>query len=262
MLPPIRGQSGSVPLDERPASFKKPAPNPSMASSKKAPATAKSKSNPPKKAAAVKPWHVVKQSSIHSRGVFAARDIPKGTEVLEYLGEKISKKESKRRADDRLARAKETGEAAVYIFDLNAKWDLDGSSVEPNDARFINHSCDPNCEAYQDEEDRIFITAERDIKKGQELTYNYGFDLEHWDDHPCLCGSETCVGFIVDKKHWRKLLKVIEKRAHAVRKLNGSGHRGANGDGKSAPVAKKTTKAPAKKTLKPAVKKKKSAAKL
>lgn len=220
-----------------------------MASTKKAPASAKSKSKSAKKTAVPKSWHAVKQSSIHSRGVFAARDIPKGTEVLEYLGEKITKKESKRRADERLARARETGEAAVYIFDLNEKWDLDGSSVEPNDARYINHSCDPNCEAYQDEEDRIFITAERDIRKGEELTYNYGFDLEHWDDHPCLCGSDGCVGFIVDKKHWRKLLKVIEKRAHAVRKANGA-------NGKAEPAAKKKT---AGKASKPAVKKKKTA---
>lgn len=183
-----------------------------MASSK-----SKKPASLPVKTSTVKPWHVVQSSSIHSRGVFAARDIPKGTEFLEYYGEKISKEESLRRSNERLARAKETGEAAVYIFDLNEDWDLDGSGIEPNDARFINHSCEPNCEAYQDEEDRIFITAERDIKKGEELTYNYGFDLEHWDDHPCLCGSENCVGFIVDRQYWPGLLKVIQRRANAIR---------------------------------------------
>ncbi len=181
-------------------------------------ASTKSKKSPsPAKRSTNKPWHIVKESSIHSRGVFAARDIPKGTEFLEYHGEKISKKESLRRSNERLARSKQTGEAAVYIFDLNEDWDLDGSSIEPNDARFINHSCNPNCEAYQDEEDRIFITAERDIKKGEELTYNYGFDLEHWDEHPCRCGSENCVGFIVDRKYWPGLLKAIQRRANAIR---------------------------------------------
>jgi len=181
-------------------------------------ASSKSKKTPsPASRSSKKPWHVVQSSSIHSRGVFAARDIPKGTEFLEYYGEKISKEESLRRSNERLARSKKTGEAAVYIFDLNEDWDLDGSSIEPNDARFINHSCSPNCEAYQDEEDRIFITAERDIKKGEELTYNYGFDLEHWDEHPCLCGSENCVGFIVDRQYWPGLLKVIQRRANAIR---------------------------------------------
>jgi uncharacterized protein len=193
-----------------------------MASSK----TKKALSTPAR--APRRPWHIVQTSSIHSRGVFALRDIPQGTEVLEYYGEKISKKESLRRSNDRLARAKKTGEAAVYIFDLNEEWDLDGSLIEPNDARFINHSCEPNCEAYQDEEDRIYITAERDIKKGEELTYNYGFDLEHWDDHPCLCGSANCVGFIVDKKHWVDLLKVIQRRANAIR-LGKSRVNGKNG---------------------------------
>ena len=162
------------------------------------------------------PWHIVKTSSIHNRGVFAARDIPKGTKILEYYGELITKKESQRRSDERLARAKVTGEAAVYIFDINSRYDLDGSSVEPNDGRYINHSCAPNCDAYQDGR-RIFIHAERDIKKGEELLYNYGFDLDHWADHPCLCGSENCVGFIVDKKHWPKLLKILTKRAEQVR---------------------------------------------
>lgn len=211
-----------------------------MASSK-----SKKSASPSEQKSTARPWHLVQSSSIHSRGVFAARDIPQGTEFLEYYGEKISKEESLRRSNDRLARSKETGEAAVYIFDLNEEWDLDGSGIEPNDARYINHSCNPNCEAYQDEEDRIFITAERDIKKGEELTYNYGFDLEHWDEHPCLCGSENCVGFIVDKKYWPGLLKVIQRRANAIR----LGKAGKNKKSKDKPAEKKSAQAepPAKK---------------
>lgn len=183
-------------------------------------ATPKPKSNSKKP---VDPWHVVSGSSIHNRGIFAAKDIPKGTRVLEYYGEKITKKESLRRAQERMARAKETGEAAVYIFDLNSRYDLDGSSVENNDAMFINHACEPNCEAVQ-EGNRIFIETLKSVKKGDELLYNYGFDLDHWDEHECRCGSPNCVGFIVDRKYWRKLLKIIEARAAKVRegKRNGS----------------------------------------
>lgn len=155
------------------------------------------------------PWHIVRRSSIHSRGIFARRDIPKETRILEYTGEKVTKAESLRRANARYERSKKTGCAAVYIFDINKKYDIDGG-VGGNVARLINHSCSPNCEAYIIR-GRVWIYSLRDIKSGEELTYNYGFDLEHWADHPCRCGNDNCVGFIVDKKHWRKLRSIIEK---------------------------------------------------
>jgi SET domain-containing protein len=177
--------------------------------------------------------------------VFAARDIPKDTVILEYFGIKITKAESQRRAEERLARAKETGEAAVYIFDLNSRYDLDGSDIEPNDARFINHSCAPNCEAYQDG-NRIFIHAETDIKKGEELVYNYGFNLDNWAEHPCLCGAKNCVGFIVGKEFWPKLLKIMQKRADTVRAARKKLAK------KDKPAAKKSTKKPAKRSGKSA----------
>jgi uncharacterized protein len=181
-----------------------------------------------KKPIVEKPWHVVKSSSIHSHGVFAARDIPFETYIIEYLGERITKEESERRAQARLRQSKKTGEAAVYIFTLNDEWDLDGS-MPGNTARLINHSCDPNCEAWQDEEDRLWIAAIRPIKKNEELTFNYGFDLENWAEHPCRCGSEKCVHYIVDQQYWPELAKLIAKR-----------------DAKAAKAAAK--KAPAKKT--------------
>jgi uncharacterized protein len=182
-----------------------------------------SKKTSPKVSPAPTPLHVVKGSAIHHRGIFALRDIPKGTRILEYFGERITKKESLRRSQERIDRSKKTGEAAVYIFELNSRYDLDGSSVENNDAMFINHSCKPNCEAFQDGM-RIFIEALNDIKEGDELLYNYGFDLDHWEDHECRCGSENCVGFIVDEKYWPKLLKILQKRADTVRasKQNGT----------------------------------------
>lgn len=154
-----------------------------------------------------KPWYIVRRSSIHSRGIFARREIPKETRILEYVGEKVTKAESLRRANARFARSQKTGEAAVYIFDINKKYDIDGG-VGGNVAKLINHSCSPNCEAYIIR-GKVWIYSKRKIAEGEELTYNYGFDLEHWAEHPCLCGSDNCVGFIVDKKHWPKLRRII-----------------------------------------------------
>ncbi len=191
----------------------------------------------PKTAAPAQPWHVVRSSSIHSRGVFAKRDIPKETEIIEYIGEKISKTESERRAQARLARAKKTGVAAVYIFNLNRKQDLDGSSPK-NTARLLNHSCDPNCEAVQ-HRGRIWISAKRDIKEGDELTFNYGFDLENWEEHECRCGSKNCIGFILGEEYWPELKKILEERTKIVR---ANKKKAAT---KKAPAAKK--KAPSKK---------------
>ncbi len=167
--------------------------------------------------AATSPHYIVRRSSIHSRGIFARKDLPRGTEIIEYVGEKISKAESERRANERLDRAEKTGEAAVYIFNLNKKQDLDGSGAD-NLARLINHSCDPNCEALQSR-GRIWVCAMRDIKKDEELSFNYGFDLENWDRHECRCGSERCVGFIVGEEYWPGLKKKIEARIAKFEKI-------------------------------------------
>ena len=141
---------------------------------------------------------LIKSSSIHGTGAFARRAIPKGTRVIEYIGEIISKEESLRRceADNQ------------YIFTLNEEQDLDGS-VEWNPARFINHSCAPNCEA-DVENDQIWIVAGRDLKKDEELTYNYGFDLEEYKDYPCQCGAPDCVGYIVADEFFEHVRKQQE----------------------------------------------------
>jgi uncharacterized protein len=128
---------------------------------------------------------VFKESPIHGLGGFAKTAIGQGERVIEYVGERISKAESLRRC-------------AVnneYIFALNAEQDLDGN-VAWNPARLINHSCTPNCEA-QMEDERIWIVACRDLQPGDEITFNYGYDLEDYRDYPCRCGSPDCVGYIV-----------------------------------------------------------------
>ncbi len=152
---------------------------------------------------------IVKRSSIHNRGIFAKHDIPNDTPIIEYVGEKITKAESRRRGDALMEKSKKTGCAAVYVFTLNKRYDIDGGKGR-NPARYINHSCAPNCEAYIIR-GRIWIYSLREIKAGEELTYNYGFDADTWDDHPCRCGSKRCIGYIVEEKQWPKLLRIFEK---------------------------------------------------
>ena len=154
--------------------------------------------------------YIVRESSIHNKGVFAARVVEKGERIIEYKGEKISKKESERRALLHYDDSVRTGSGAVYLFILNKKHDVDGS-MEWNLARLINHSCEPNCEAVIIR-GKIWIVARRRIKEGEELSFDYGFDLDCWQDHPCRCGKQKCSGYIVGKQYWRKLRKLIAER--------------------------------------------------
>jgi uncharacterized protein len=163
-------------------------------------------------------YWAVRGSSIHNRGLFALRDIPNDTAIIEYIGEKISKKESARRGLELEAKAKKTGCAAVYIFTLNKRQDIDGG-FPGNPARLINHSCEPNCDAYIIR-GRIWIYSTQEIPKGTELTYNYGFELDTWEDHPCRCGKPGCVGYIVDKQYWPKLRRILKARAARADKIS------------------------------------------
>ncbi|MEX0324615.1 MAG: SET domain-containing protein [Puniceicoccaceae bacterium] len=151
----------------------------------------------------------VRQSSIHGQGVFASRRIPEGTRIIQYVGEKIDKEESNRRGLALFEESQKTGGAAVYIFDLNEEWDLDGNK-EYNDARLINHSCEPNAEMIN-EDDELWLYALRNIKKGEEISFDYGYDIEHFLDHPCRCGAEKCVGYIVAESERKKLKKRLKK---------------------------------------------------
>jgi len=137
---------------------------------------------------------VFRSSRIHGTGGFAKTAIREGTPIVEYLGEKINKAESLRRCEANNA----------YIFTLNDEQDLDGD-VAWNPARFINHSCAPNCEAEKDE-NRIWIIATRDIQAGEEITFNYGYDLEAYKDYPCQCGSPRCVGYMVAEEFFEHVL--------------------------------------------------------
>jgi SET domain-containing protein len=121
---------------------------------------------------------VVKRSSA-GLGLFAARAYKKGDLVIEYTGEVISDDEAQRRG-------------GRYLFELNDKWTIDGKGRE-NTARYINHSCKPNCyPELNDEETRVFIYAKRAIEPGEELTYNYGSYYFKMIMGPHGCRCESC----------------------------------------------------------------------
>lgn len=158
------------------------------------------------------PFATPQESSIHNTGLFAATDIPKDEFVIQYLGERITKKESTRRGLDQHDKSLCEDVGSVYIFELDEEYDLDGN-FDWNISRLANHSCSPNCEA-QNADGEIWFVALRDIKEGEELTFDYGYALEHWEDHPCLCGSDNCAGYIVrteDRGGLKKILKKKEK---------------------------------------------------
>ena len=123
----------------------------------------------------------VKKSNIDNRGLYAARNIKKGSVIIFYKGKLITKKETER----------------------NSRYDLDGD-FEHNTARLINHSCNPNCEV-DGKGLKLWIFALRDIKKGEELSYDYGFGYDKDSkDYICKCGSKNCCGYIVrEGSRWR-----------------------------------------------------------
>ena len=149
--------------------------------------------------AAIQSWEV-KPSRIHGAGVFARADIAAETHVIEYIGERVSKEESLRRRK----------KGNFFVFIVTEEFDIDGA-VDWNPARFINHSCEPNCEARQEDE-RIWIVALRDIRSGEELTFNYGYDLQDYEEHPCHCGAPGCVGFMIAQDHFEDVRQREQQR--------------------------------------------------
>jgi uncharacterized protein len=113
----------------------------------------------------------VRESSLHGLGVFAMQRIPKGTRVIEYLGERVSHAEADRRYDDKDAEDNHT-----FLFIVDARTVID-AGIEGNEARFINHSCSPNCESVI-ESRRVFIETVRAINPGEELCYDYQIQRE------------------------------------------------------------------------------------
>ena len=138
----------------------------------------------------------IKKSNIDKRGLCASKDIKEGTKIINYIGKIISKKETEKNT-------KFNNEKDIYLFNLNNRYDLDGD-FKFNTARLINHSCDPNCEV-EGVGLKLWISAIKNIKKGEELTYDYGFSYDKdYKQFPCKCGKQNCVGYIVRSgSRWR-----------------------------------------------------------
>jgi|TARA_B110000483_G_scaffold231570_1_gene298109 hypothetical protein len=161
-------------------------------------------------------WEVT-NSKIHGNGIVASKEIKKNTKIIQYIGEKVTKKEGDRRSEQRIKKyLNKKNMGSVYIFELNKRYDIDGSPLY-NKARYINHSCDPNCEV-DIIKNEIWISSIKLIKKDEELNYDYGypFDVDDFNDHICKCGSSKCIGYIISKDDWpryRKFLKMNKKNA-------------------------------------------------
>ncbi len=141
-------------------------------------------------------FYKIKKSKIDKNGLYANQNIKKGTKIIEYKGKIISVKKSE-------VDSKFDNEKAIYLFNLNKKFDLDGD-FKFNIARLINHSCDPNCEV-RGVGFKVWVYAIKNIKKNDELSYDYGFSYDRdYKQFPCKCGSNNCVGYIVrEGSRWR-----------------------------------------------------------
>ena len=146
----------------------------------------------------------VRRSGVHGKGVFAVRPIAEGETIIEYVGEIITWKEAQRRHPHDPKDPNHT-----FYFHVDEKRVIDAAHGG-NSSRWINHSCNPNCEA--DEEDgRVFIKALRNIKPGEELSYDYGLIIDERytpklkAEYPCWCGAKLCRGtLLAPKRRQRK----------------------------------------------------------
>ncbi|MEO8879918.1 MAG: SET domain-containing protein-lysine N-methyltransferase [Gemmatimonadaceae bacterium] len=144
-------------------------------------------------------YFIVRNSGVHGKGAFALKDIRKGTRLVEYVGKNISAEESDRLYDDTNVKNHHT-----FLFSVDKRKVID-ATYNGNEARFINHSCDPNCDAII-EKRRVYIEANRTIRKGEELAYDYNYErtpkTTRKDEqlYKCLCGSPECRGTIVSAK--------------------------------------------------------------
>ena len=138
----------------------------------------------------------IKKSNIDKKGLYASKDIKSGDRIINYKGKLITNTEVEQNP-------KFDNDKDIYLFDINKRYSLDGD-FSWNTARLINHSCNPNCEV-DGKGYKIWITAIKDIKKNEELTYDYGFSYdEDYKQFPCKCRAKNCCGYIVrSESRWR-----------------------------------------------------------
>ena len=165
------------------------------------------------------PYFELRRSSIQGRGAFALKRIRKGTRIIEYTGEIITDEEADRRYDDEKMNRHHT-----FLFAVDVNHVIDGAR-KGNASAYINHSCDPNCEAVI-EENRVYIDALRTIQPGEELLYDYQYERDgvpdaSWDRlYACHCGAPNCRGTILKpekKKRVRRKAKARTKQKRRAR---------------------------------------------
>jgi len=156
--------------------------------------------------------YVVRDSLIHGRGVFAARRIRKRTRIIEYRGERISWKEALKRPD-----TDPDNPFHTFFFSLDDGRVID-AGVRGNAARWINHSCAPNCKTIEDDEGRVYIRAKRRIDEGEELTYDYNLSIDGKLSKreralfECRCGKKKCRGTMLEGKRKKRGKKKDKKK--------------------------------------------------
>jgi SET domain-containing protein len=143
---------------------------------------------------------IVRNSPVHGVGVFTRRRLSAGDCIIEYTGERIEWGVAQQRSDEQDGPLNLT-----YYFSLSDGRVIDGGS-DGNEARFINHSCEPNCEAVEDDDGRVFLYAMQEIERGEELSYSYPLIYEgrHTPavkrEFACRCGAPTCSGTMLMPK--------------------------------------------------------------
>jgi uncharacterized protein len=167
----------------------------------------------------------VRRSGVHGLGVFAAKPISKGTRIIEYVGERVSHDEADRRYEE-----KDVTDSHTFLFIVDSKTVID-AGTDGNDARFFNHSCDPNCESTVAKK-RVYIEAIRDIEPGTELTYDYQIYREKGDPEnidevfACRCGFPNCRGTMLWPPEEPKRKRKAKKKAVAKSRGNAKSTRG------------------------------------
>jgi len=172
--------------------------------------------------------YVVRHSRIHGRGVFAATAIRKGTRIIEYRGERVDWDDALKRPD-----SDPDNPFHTFFFSLDDGRVID-ANVRGNAARWINHSCGPNCETEETDDGRVFIFALRSIVRGEELTYDYRLKIDdkltkkEFAHFACRCGAPECRGtMLAGKKHLRRARKLARKAEKKARKARAKQARGA-----------------------------------
>jgi len=171
----------------------------------------------------------IRRSGVHGKGVFALQDLAEGETLMEYVGEVISWPEALRRHPHDPAQPNHT-----FYFHIDDGHVID-AKVGGNASRWINHSCQPSCEADEDG-GRVFIKALRNIAAGEELSYDYGLVIDAkytpqlLADYPCWCGADNCRGTLLapqpkkkpgKKKSAKKALKKADKKIRQSAKPDG-----------------------------------------